>query len=242
MSQRIEILNGDDRPHALKTLKRAISGAKGAARTHLAAVLRSLNPHAARSRAFSKGASMSKPKKAAPRKGHHHKTRKHNPTEGTYSLRSVGTKAKAKVSHAARRAVGHFKGLDVMGIIKDGVGIGLGLIGTDLVAKQVIERFAPASLPAIAKSFAASAVVAGGSIALGGGKGFAREVAKGAIAGFLHSAAKTFLPAGLMAGTDDVVSGRWDENGQWIPDASIAGLVYDPGYAIPASSERPDGM
>lgn len=242
MPQRIEILNGDDRTHALKTLKAAIKGAKGAARTHLAAVLRSLNPDAARSRAFKGASSMTKKhtKKAAPHKAAKKHPNKHNPTEGTYTLRSVGTTAKAKVASAAKKAAGHFKGLDLMGILKDGAGVGLGLVGTKLARKQIVDRFLPDSIPGIAKSAISSAVVAGGAIALGGGRGFYREVAVGSIAGFIVSAAEQVLPSGLMAGTEDqAYAGRWDENGMWIEDPAMAGIVYDPAYAIPEGSDRP---
>ncbi|HJV39999.1 MAG TPA: hypothetical protein VJ549_00510 [Geothrix sp.] len=243
MTQRIDILNGDDRPHALKTLKRAIKSAKGAARTHLAAVLRSLNPDAARSRAFKGASSMAKSTKKAA----HHKTaakhhpKKHNPTAGTtYTLHSVGTKAKAKVASAARRAAGNFRGLDVLGILKDGAGIGLGIVGTDIVAKQVVERFLPSGLPTVAKSLVATVGVGGLAIAIGGGKGFTREVAKGSVASFLVSLAKQYLPAGIMAGTDEqVLTGRWDANGQWIPDGGMSGVVYDPAYSIPDALDRP---
>lgn len=189
---------------------------------------------------------MKKTKKAA-----HHKTaakhhpRKHNPAApGTYTLREVGTKAKAKVSSAARRAVGNFKGLDVMGILKDGFGVGLGLVGTDIVAKQVVDRFLPTGLPAIAKSFIATLGVAGGAIAIGGGRGFTREVAVGSIAGLFQSVARQYMPAGLMAGTDGdaIYPGYWDENGQWVPDQALAGITYNPAFLVPDTSERPQGI
>lgn len=179
-------------------------------------------------------------KKAAHHKTAKHHPRKHNPAPaGTYTLREVGTKAKAKVGSAARRAVGNFKGLDIMGILKDGFGVGLGLVGSDVLAKQA-EKYLPAAIPSIVKSGLASVVVAGGAIAIGGGRGFGRDVAVGSIAGLIQSLARQFMPAGLMAGTDEVpYTGRWDENGQWIEDPNMAGIIYDPAYAIPDTSERP---
>ena len=201
----VEILNGDDRPHALRTLKRAVKGARGADKTHLASVLRSLNPDAARSRAFKGASSMAKSTKKAA----HHKAakkqhpRKNNPTSGgaTYQLRQVGTKVKTKVAAAGRRAVSNFKGMDITGILTEGAGVGLGLVGTSIVSKQA-DKFLPASFPAVVKSALATAVVGGLAVAMGGTRGFTRYVAVGAIGEFSQSTARTYLPAGLMAGTD----------------------------------------
>ena len=144
----VEILNGDDRPHALRTLKRAVKGARGADKTHLASVLRSLNPDAARSRAFKGGASMAKRTKKA---AHHRRrriTRKGNPT----SIRRVATKAKERVRVVTRRAASNFKGLDLMGLLKEGAGIGVGMIpdymmeeGADLVT--VLTEIDPPVMP-----------------------------------------------------------------------------------------------
>lgn len=250
MAEKIEILNGDDRLHALKTLRRAIKGASGASRTHLASVLRSLNPDAARSRAFKGASSMTKSTKKA---AHHGAARKHhprrnNPTTGgaTYQLRRIGAEAKAKVSAAGRKAVSNFKSLDLTGILTEGAGVGLGLVGASIVAKQA-DRFLPASLPAVVKSALATAVVGGLAVAMGGSRGFTRYVAVGAIGEFIQSAARTYLPAGLMAGTDatdsatDTAAGYWDTTtGQWIPyGQQMAGIIYDPAYGIPTTDDRP---
>lgn len=246
MADQIEILNGDDRAHALRTLKRAIKGASGASRAHLASVLRSLNPDAARSRAFKGASSMAKSTKKA---AHHkaakkHHPRKNNPTTGgaTYQLRQVGATAKAKVSAAGRRAVSNFKGMDIAGILTEGAGVGLGLVGTNIIAKQA-DKFLPASFPALVKSALATAVVGGLAVAMGGTRGFTRYVAVGAIGEFIQSTARTYLPAGLMAGTDatDTAAGYWDPTtGQWVPyGQQMAGIIYDPAYGIPATDDRP---
>jgi hypothetical protein len=245
MAEQIEILNGDDRAHALRTLKKAIRGASGASRTHLLSVLRSLNPNAARSRAFKGASSMAKStKKAAPRKGHKkHTVHKHNPTTGgTYQLREVGSKVKSKVAAAGRRAASNFKGLDIPGILTEGAGVGLGLVGTNIIAKQA-DKFLPASFPAVVKAALASAVVGGLAVAMGGSRGFTRYVAVGAIGEFIQSTARTYLPAGLMAGTDatDTAAGYWDDTtGQWVPyGQQMAGIIYDPAYGIPSTDDRP---
>jgi hypothetical protein len=240
MAEPIEILNGDDRPHALKTLKRAVKGARGASRKHLASVLRSLNPDAARSRAFKGDASMAKrTKKAA---AHHRRriTRKGNPT----SARQLATKAKERVRVVTRRAASNFKSLDLMGLLKEGAGIGVGMLASSFVEKQA-EKFLPASLPASVKSALASAVVAGGAIAFGGANGFPRSIAAGAIGEAIRSIGRSYAPT-MFAGTDgtDASAGYWDPTtGQWIPaGTALAGVAYDPAYPIPVMSERPDGM
>ena len=240
MAEQIEILNGDDRPHALKTLKRAIKGARGTSRTHLASVLRSLNPDAARSRAFKGGASMAKRAKKA---AHHRRrriTRKGNPT----SIRRVATKAKERVRVVTRRAASNFKSLDLMGLLKEGAGIGVGMLASSFVEKQA-EKFLPASLPASVKSVLASAVVAGGAIAFGGTSGFPRAIAAGAIGEAIRSMGRSYAPT-MFAGTDstDTAAGYWDaQTGQWIPAGTgLAGIAYDPAYPVPVTSERPDGM
>lgn len=247
MAEQIEILNGDDRAHALRTLNKAIRGASGASRKHLLSVLRSLNPDAARSRAFKGASSMAKStKKAAHHKAAKKHPTKHNPTTtaggATYQLRQVGTKAKAKVSAAGRRAVSNFKGLDLTGILTEGAGVGLGLVGTNIIAKQA-DKFLPASFPALVKSALATAVVGGLAVAMGGSRGFTRYVAVGAIGEFIQSTARTYLPAGLMAGTDatDTAAGYWDPNtGQWIPyGQQMAGIIYDPAYGVPSTEDRP---
>ena len=246
MSNKVEILNGDDRALALRRLSAAAGKAPSAAeRKHLLSVLRSLNPDAARSRAFKGASSMAKStKKAAHHKAAKKHPRKNNPTTGgaTYQLHQVGTKAKAKVSAAGRRAVSNFKGMDLTGILTEGAGVGLGLVGTNIIAKQA-DKFLPASFPALVKSALATAVVGGLAVAMGGTRGFTRYVAVGAIGEFIQSTARTYLPAGLMAGTDatDTAAGYWDANtGQWIPyGQQMAGIIYDPAYGIPTTDDRP---
>lgn len=244
MSEPIEILNGDDRPYALRTLKKAIKGASGAERKHLLSVLQSLNPNAARSRASKGASSMAKStKKAAHHMGHKkHPVSKHNPT----TVHAVAAKVKQRVGAASRRAVSNFKGLDLMGIAKEGLGVGLGLVGTNILTKQA-DKFLPASFPAIVKSALAAGVVGGAAVAFGGSRGFTRYVAVGAIGELIQSAARIYLPGGLMSGTDttDTSTGYWDpQTGQWIPygGQSLAGVIYDPGYPIPVSDDRPAGI
>ena len=243
MAEPIEILNGDDRPHALKTLKRAIKGASGADRTHLASVLRSLNPDAARSRAFKGDASMSKRTKKA---AHHRRrriSRKGNPT----SFRQVASKAKERVRVVTRRAASNFKAAGLMGILTEGAGVGLGLVAANFAGKQAA-KFLPAGTSPLLTSFAGAAVVGGAAVAFGGGKGFWRYLAVGAVAELAYSAARNYLPAGTLAGVDGLdtgAAGYWDPStGQWIPTTvqGLAGIAYDPAYPIPATSDRPDGM
>ncbi|HEX9082951.1 MAG TPA: hypothetical protein VF768_11775, partial [Holophagaceae bacterium] len=244
MAEPIEILNGDDRPHALKTLKRAIKGASGADRKHLLSVLRSLNPDAARSRAFKGASSMAKStKKAAGQKtGHHHK---HTQRRGNPTLKEAAGKAKEKVRVITRRAASNFKSADVMGILTEGAGVGVGLVLTNIAAKQA-EKFLPASLPGVVKSILAAGVVGGGAVAFGGTRGFTRYIAVGAIAEAIHSAARNYLPSGLMAGTDAASlpspAGYWDAStGQWVPTdgQGMAGVIWDPSLPMPDFTERP---
>lgn len=247
MADQIEILNGDDRALALRRLKTAAKNAKSAAtRKHLLSVLRSLNPNAARSRASTGASSMAKStKKAAHHKGpKKHTVHKSNPTTGaTYQLQQVGSKVKSKVAAAGRRAVSNFKGFDLVGILTEGAGVGLGLVGTSIVSKQA-DKMLPASFPAVVKSALATAVVGGLAVAVGGTRGFTRYVAVGAIGEFIQNTARTYLPSGLMAGTDAAdAAGYWDPNtGQWVQygQPGIAGIIYDPAYGVPASAdERP---
>lgn len=240
----LEILNGDDRPFTLRRLKEAASKAKGASKAHLRAVARSLNPNAARSRASQGASSMSKKTHKAAR---HHKRRKSNPsTASALEIRPVGrgAGAKAKVRAASRRAVSNLKGADLMGILVEGAGVGGGLLLAK-GARKLGDKFLPASLPALLKSGLASAVVAGGAIAISGGKGFFREVAKGAIASLVLNAGETLAPQ-FFAGTDGGdAMGYWDPaTGQWIStDGQVAGVAYDPAMGLPMGySVRPDGM
>lgn len=244
MPEPIEILNGDDRAHALKTLKGAVKGASGAARTHLASVLRSLNPNTARSRAFKGASSMAKStKKAAHHKGH----KKHTPRKGNPTFSQAAGKAKEKVRYVTRRAASNFKSAGIMGILTEGAGVGLGLVGTNFVSKQV-GKFMPAGTSGLITSAVATALVGGAAVAFGGGKGFMRSIAVGAVAELAYSAARNYLPAGTLAGvdgTDSGAAGYWDPNtGQWIPTTvqGLAGIAYDPAYPVPVTSDRPDGM
>jgi hypothetical protein len=246
MPEPIEILNGDDRAHALKTLKGAVKGASGAARTHLASVLRSLNPDAARSRAFKGDASMAKRTKKAAHHQRRRTTRKHNPT----TVRQVATRAKERVRVVTRRAASNFKGADIMGILTEGAGVGLGLVGTNFVSKH-LGKFLPASTSPLISSALASVAVGGAAVAFGGGKGITRYIAVGAVAELVHSVARNYLPAGTLAGvgdgTDATDAGYWDPaTGQWIPYGStiqgLAGITYDPAYPVPVTSDRPEGM
>jgi hypothetical protein len=244
----LAIVNGDDRTSTLRRLKTVAGKAKGAGREHLLSVLRSLNPTAARSRA-TKGASSMK-KKHTKKAAQHHKRRSNNPTyEG--SLRQVGapsssrgTGFKSKVRSATSRAAANLKGADVMGILVGGAGVGVGLLGA-AAGKKLADKFLPASVHSLIKAGLSSVAVAGAAVALGGGKGFLRDVAKGAIASLVFTAGQTFAPS-VFAGTDDGNStGYWDSaTGQWISaDGQVAGVAYDPTLPLPMNlSVRPAGL
>ncbi|HZU53208.1 MAG TPA: hypothetical protein VFF77_04905, partial [Holophagaceae bacterium] len=79
---------------------------------------------------------------------------------------------------------------------------------------------------------------------IGGGRGFFREVAKGAIASLVLNAGETFAPQ-VFAGTDGGdAMGYWDPaTQQWVSaDGQVAGVTYDPAFSLPTYSVRPDGM
>ncbi|HEU4951532.1 MAG TPA: hypothetical protein VFT46_06255 [Holophagaceae bacterium] len=243
--QTLEIINGDDRPFTLRRLREAASRAKGASKAHLRAVLRSLNPTAARSRATKGVSSMAKKTKKAAR---HHKRRRTNPTTSALEIRPVQRSTsgvRSRVASAGRRAAANFKSAGVMDLLKEGLGVGIGMLGTSLVEKQVVERFLPASIPAMAKPLIASALVAGGVIVTGQAKGVLRGVAVGAIGEGIRGLGRSFAPT-LFAGTDGDTSamGQWDpQTGQWISaDGQVAGVIYDPSAPIPDGYGRPAGF
>lgn len=185
-------------------------------------------------------------KKAAPKK----RRRTNTTYEG--SLRQVATSparrsgVKARVASASRRAVSNLKGVDLMGLLKEGAGVGLGMLASSFVEKQA-DKFLPSFVPAAAKPVVASAIVAGAAIAFGGSQGFTRGIAVGAIGEAIRGVGRTFAPS-LFAGTGDTdpgtASGYWDpQTGQWVGTGQMGGVTYDPSLPLPVDySVRPAGF
>lgn len=228
MADLVEVLNGDDRALTLAALKQAAKRASAANRKHLLAVSRSLNPHAARRRAFKGAPPMAQHKKAAGKKSGH----KTNPTKKHHTKKHHGRRTNpTTVRFGGARH-------DLKSLVIEAGAVVAGQVGQSMAQRQVT-RFFPTLSPTV------SGLVSGGAIALGahflGSKsskysGIAKGVAVGALASAIRTAAASFAPS-LFAGTDDDYAPSGLVMPPYYPqlsDGGMSGVVFEAGEQEPS--------